>query len=123
MQLRRAAVDDVGKLLWKYHSPEQLVRAMRTALVGMSESSLAVSLRLSSHVDVRMLISHETEHRDLCSLGKLPLDTSPGNILIRLRPDTDIEPRSESEFEGPKTAPNGDDMTVSTSLRVIYAGS
>ncbi|KAM5544018.1 hypothetical protein V8D89_002635 [Ganoderma adspersum] len=91
--------------LWKYQSPEQLVRAMRMALVA---------------------------HRELCSLGILHRDISAGNILIRLIPvmdggkfkgrEIDVEktegfltdfefaelPRSESE--GPKTAP-GDEMT------------
>ena len=40
MKLHHAAFDDVGELLWKYHSPEQLVRAMRMALVGMSSVRL-----------------------------------------------------------------------------------
>ncbi|KAM5544012.1 hypothetical protein V8D89_002629 [Ganoderma adspersum] len=105
MELHRVTFDDVGKPLWKYKSPEQLVRAMRMALVA---------------------------HRDLCSLGILHRDISAGNILISLTPaldsdgsnckfeerEMDVEnlntegfltlPRSESE--GPKTAP-GDDMT------------
>ncbi|KAM5537554.1 hypothetical protein V8D89_008767 [Ganoderma adspersum] len=105
MQLHRVVFDDVGKPLWKYQSPEQLVRAMSMALVA---------------------------HRDLCSLGILHRDISAGNILIRLIPvmkggkfegrEMDVEktegfltdfefaslPRSESE--GPKTA-SGDDMT------------
>ena len=89
-----------------------------------------------------MNISHDTAHRDLCSLGipHLNISTSPGNILISLSPDTDTDiekstregfltdsnfesaslPLSESEFEGPKTAP-GDEKAVSTSLRVVYA--
>ena len=36
MKLHHVAFDDVAELLWKYHSPEQLVRTMHIALVGMS---------------------------------------------------------------------------------------
>lgn len=43
MQLYRMVFEDIGKPLWRYHSPEELVRAMRMALVGTSSPPLRPS--------------------------------------------------------------------------------